>query len=81
MREELAAVKCSRLLYMLDDDVTVLQQQYPGWQISTVWSSAASGPDARRLMAYRCMDNRRILLTAWTAAELAQNIRREEEGA
>jgi len=64
---------------MLADDVAKLQREHPDWQISTVWCSAASGPDARRLMAYRCEGNRRILLTAWTAPELAQNIRREEE--
>jgi hypothetical protein len=62
---------------MLDDDVTRLRQDHPGWQIGTVWATAASGPDARRLTASR--DG--MLLTAWTAAELARDIRREEEGA
>jgi hypothetical protein len=65
---------------MLDDDVAALQREHPGWQITTVWATAASGPDARRLMAYRCVGNRRVLLTAWTSAELARDIRREEEG-
>lgn len=64
---------------MDDGDVTALQREHPDWLISTVWASAASGPDARRLMAYRCVDNRRILLTAWTSAELARNIRQEEQ--
>jgi len=42
-----------------------------------VWASAASGPDARRL--YAAKDGR--LITAWTAAELAADIRREEHDA
>jgi len=36
---------------------------------------AGSGPDARRLWASR--DG--VLLSAWTAAELARDIRREEQ--
>jgi hypothetical protein len=59
---------------MLNDDVAKLRQDHPGWMISTVWATAASGPDARRLTATR--DG--VLLTAWTAAELARDIRREE---
>jgi hypothetical protein len=61
---------------MDDGDVAVLQRQHPDWLIGTVWASAGSGPDARRLTATK--DG--ILLTAWTAAELAQNIRLEEQG-
>jgi len=38
-----------------------------------VWATAASGPDKRRLWAVH--DG--ILLSAWTAAELAADIRRE----
>jgi len=60
---------------MTEDDVTKLQREHPGWQIGTVWATAASGPDARRLTASR--DG--ILLTAWTAAELARDIRREDQ--
>ena len=52
-----------------------LRREHPGWQIGTIWATAASGPDARRLSATR--DG--ILLTAWTAAELARDIRWEEE--
>jgi len=63
---------------MLDDDVTRLRQEYPGWQISTVWASAASGPDARRLMAYRQVDHQRVLLSAWTAGELRLKLLLEE---
>jgi len=39
--------------------------------------AAASGPDVRRLWASR--DG--LLLTAWTAAELARDIWREEQAA
>jgi len=60
---------------MLEDDVTRLRREYPGWQIGTVWATAASGPDARRLTASR----EGVLLTAWTADELARDIRREEQ--
>jgi hypothetical protein len=60
---------------MLEDDVARLRREHPGWQIGTIWATAASGPDARRLSATK--DG--ILLTAWTAAELARDIRWEEE--
>ncbi len=65
---------------MLADDVAKLQRERPDWQITTVWATAASGPDARRLMAYRYTDHRRVLLTAWTEAELSARIREEEAG-
>jgi len=52
----------------------MLRQDYPGWQFGSVWASAASGPDARRIYATR--DGR--LITAWTAAQLAAAIRSEE---
>ena len=56
-------------------DLDDLHEQFPGWRFGTVWASAATGPDARRLTATK--DG--ILLTAWTAAELARNIRWEEQ--
>jgi hypothetical protein len=52
-----------------------LREQFPGWRFGTVWTTAATGPDVRRLTATK--DG--ILLSAWNAAELAQDIRREEE--
>jgi hypothetical protein len=55
-------------------DLDMLRQDYPGWQFGSVWASAASGPDARRIYATR--DGR--LITAWTAAQLAAAIRSEE---
>jgi len=63
---------------MLDDDVTRLRQEYPDWQISTIWATAASGPDSRRLLAYRQVDHQRILLSAWNAGELRAKIAQEE---
>ena len=54
-------------------DVARLHEQFPGWTFGTVWATAASGPDSRRLWAVR--DG--ILLSAWTAAELAGKIRQE----
>jgi hypothetical protein len=63
----------------MDSDLARLRAAYPDWQITTVWATACSGPDARRLMAYRYTDHRRVLLTAWTEAELRQKIRAEEQ--
>jgi hypothetical protein len=54
-------------------DIARLREQFPGWTFGTVWATAASGPDVRRLWAMR--DG--ILLSAWTAVELAADIRRE----
>ena len=53
----------------------MLREDFPGWQFGSVWASAASGPDARRIYATR--DGR--LITAWTAAQLAAAIRGEEQ--
>ena len=55
-------------------DLDELRAQFPGWRFGTVWATAASGPDARRLWASR--DG--VTITAWNAAELALDIRREE---
>jgi hypothetical protein len=56
-------------------DLDMLRQEHPGWRFGSVWASAASGPDARRIYATR--DGR--LITAWTAAQLAAAIRGEEQ--
>ena len=60
---------------MGDDDLAMLRQDYPAWEFGSVWITAASGPDARQLWASR--DG--VLLSAWTAAELAREIRRMEQ--
>jgi hypothetical protein len=59
----------------LRSDLDKLREQFPDWRFGTVWATAATGPDARRLWATR--DG--ITLTAWNAAELSQGIRREEQ--
>ena len=55
-------------------DIERLHEKHPGWLIGTVWVSAGSGPDARRLYATR--DG--IQVHAWTAAELSERIEDEE---
>jgi hypothetical protein len=59
----------------IPDDVARLSEQFPDWAFGTVWASAASGPDARRIWATK--DG--FLLSAWTAAELAGDIRRQAQ--
>jgi hypothetical protein len=56
-------------------DLDELREQFPGWRFGSVWATAASGPDARRLWATR--DG--ITVTGWSAAALAEDIRREEQ--
>jgi hypothetical protein len=56
-------------------DLAKLRRDHPTWNIGSVWASAGSGPDARRLWASR--DG--VMLSAWTAADLARDIRREEQ--
>jgi hypothetical protein len=64
------------LLGMPDtDDLTQLREEFPGWRFGTVWASACSGPDKRRLYATR----EGVTLTAWNRFELAADIRREEQ--
>jgi hypothetical protein len=58
-------------------DVDQLRERYPGWDISESWTTAASGPDRRHLIA----SNGDITISAWTAAELAREIERQEAGA
>jgi hypothetical protein len=58
----------------MSDHLDRLREQFPAWRFGTVWATAATGPDQRRLWASR--DG--IMITAWNAAELAQDIRREE---
>jgi hypothetical protein len=51
-----------------------LRQAHPLWAIGSVWTSAASGPDVRRLTASR----EGIQVYAWTEAELSAKIAAEE---
>ena len=57
----------------IPDDIQRLHDDFPGWAFGTVWASAASGPDARRIWAAK----EGFLLSAWTASELAAEIRRQ----
>ncbi len=57
----------------LPAEIAQLREQFPHWRFGTVWASAATGPDQRRLWAVK--DG--ILLSAWNAAALAEDIRRE----
>jgi len=62
---------------MEQSDLDQLRVEFPGWQIGSVWATAASGPDARRIYAQRGT----VLLTAWEAAKLAASIRHEQGNA
>ncbi len=58
----------------IPSDIDKLRWDFPGWTFGATWTTVASGPDRRRLTAMK--DG--ILLSAWTAASLAADIRREE---
>jgi hypothetical protein len=55
-------------------DIERLREQHRSWTITATWTSAATGPDARRLAAVR----EGIRVTAWTAAELTRKIAERE---
>lgn len=57
-------------------DIDRLRAQHPLWTITAVWTSAASGPDYRRLAAVR--EGTGIRVTAWTPAELTAQIAERE---
>jgi hypothetical protein len=59
---------------MRQSDLDELAEEFPLWRIGSVWTTANTGPDVRRLTAIK--DG--ILLTAWNRYELAAEIRREE---
>jgi hypothetical protein len=56
-------------------DLDGLRKEFAGsgFAFGSVWASAGTGPDARRLYASR--DG--VLITSWTAAELRIRIRDE----
>ena len=60
---------------MEQGDIERLREGHPLWRIGSVWASAASGPDSRRLTASR--DG--IQVHAWTAERLSACIAYEEE--
>ena len=59
----------------LDGDLADLRTEFAGsgFTFGSVWASAGSGPDARRLYASRVG----VLITTWTAAELRMRVRDE----
>ena len=59
-------------------DIADLRKEFEGtgFTFGTVWASAGSGPDARRLYASRGS----ALITTWSAAELRMRVREELQG-
>jgi hypothetical protein len=57
------------------DDLAQLREQFPKWRFGTVWATAATGPDRRRLWARY----EEILLSAWNADSLRNAVRWELE--
>jgi hypothetical protein len=56
-------------------DIGRLREAHPLWRIGSVWASAGSGPDSKRLTAAR--DG--VAVHAWTAEQLSACIAGEEE--
>jgi hypothetical protein len=57
------------------DDLAQLRTDHPAWTFGSVWTTAGSGPDRRRIVAIR--DG--IILSAWSAEAIAADIQREDE--
>jgi hypothetical protein len=55
------------------DDLAQLREQFPDWEIESRWTVAGTGPDSQYLLAHK--DD--VTVTAWTAGDLAAEIRRE----
>jgi hypothetical protein len=55
------------------DDLAQLRATFPDWNIEARWTVAGTGPDSRYLLAQK--DD--LTITAWTAGDLAAEIRRE----
>lgn len=55
-------------------DIARLRTAHPLRSVGAAWASAASGPDARRLVAWR----EGVQVHAWTEAELSRKIAAEE---
>jgi alkanesulfonate monooxygenase SsuD/methylene tetrahydromethanopterin reductase-like flavin-dependent oxidoreductase (luciferase family) len=61
----------------MTDEVDQLREQYPTWEFGSVWATANSGPDNRRLTARQGT----ILLTAWDVGELREKLEHEHKTA
>jgi hypothetical protein len=55
------------------DDLAQLRDMFPDWSIEARWTVAGTGPDSRYLLASRGG----VTVSAWTAEDLAAEIRRE----
>jgi hypothetical protein len=55
------------------DDLAQLRATFPDWSIEARWTVAGTGPDSRYLLASKGG----VTLSAWTAGDLAAEIRRE----
>jgi hypothetical protein len=55
------------------DDLALLREQFPDWQIEARWTVAGTGPDSRYLLASRGG----VTVSAWAPGDLAAEIRRE----
>jgi hypothetical protein len=55
------------------DDLAQLRATFPDWSIESRWTVAGTGPDSRYLLASRGD----VTVSAWTAEDLAAEIRRE----
>jgi hypothetical protein len=62
------------LFIMKRGDIEQLREAHPAWAIGTVWATAGSGPDRRKLWAKR--DG--ITVHGWSAAILSEQIAIEE---
>jgi hypothetical protein len=58
----------------VSSEIDRLRHAHPLWAIGTIWITAATGSDARRLTATR----EGIQIHAWTGAELSRKITDEE---
>jgi hypothetical protein len=58
----------------LPADIRILRGQFPGWNFGSMWTTAESGSDRRRLWASR----NGVLLSSTSAMLLAEQIRRED---
>ena len=56
------------------DDLARLREKHPGWTFESVWITANSGPDRRRIRGSR----NGVILSAWNAADLSKDIKREQ---
>jgi hypothetical protein len=57
------------------DDLAQLRAAFPDWEIEVRWVTSASGPDRRHYMAH----NDDVTISAWTAGDLAAEMRREDQ--